>query len=330
MVKAPDRMTLFDGEGNRDGSGDGVRSFRRRFPGEVGRDRREREGVVGSTGIMGGSVLCSFAGLCLVCMGVFRFEANGWRGLLGVMISTASMIILGLTGVVGLGGTARGAGSSFSSVSSSSTTVGTFFFVVRDRVGLVVDFEGPAVVVRLVVRVDVLEGGLVGGGLVAGFLDGGFARATCSSTSVGRTLGGLPRRLGATTVSIASSISVTVAFFVTRFDGAFSVLDDPGTALVRVVGCFLVGSGGSKALDSCSVFVARRVARAVVRGLRGGFAGVTGPSDRSLRREGSDGRGSAGAFRLGAIVVRIRQQKGSSVIELLVTQNGFPCRSVRP
>jgi hypothetical protein len=39
-----------------------------------------------------------------------------------------------------------------------------------------------------------------------------------------------------------------------------------------------------------------------VRGFGGGFAGVTGPSDRSLRREGSDGRGSAGAFRFGGIV----------------------------
>ena len=39
-----------------------------------------------------------------------------------------------------------------------------------------------------------------------------------------------------------------------------------------------------------------------VLGFGGGFAGVTGPSDRSLRREGSDGRGSAGAFRFGGIV----------------------------
>ena len=309
-------MTLFDGEGRRDGSGDGVRSFRWRFPGEVCRDPREREGVAGSTGIAGGSVLCGFVGLCLVCMGVFRFEANGWRGLLGVTISTASMIILGLTGVIGLGGTARGAGSSFSSVSSSSTTVGTFFFVVRGRVALVADFEGPALVARVVVRVDALEGGLVEGGLAEGFLDGGFARTTCSSTSVGRTLGGLPRRLVATGVStsIASSISVTVAFFVTRFGRAFSVLDGPATALDRVADCFLVVSGSSKVLDCCSVFTACRVVRAVVRALRGGFAGVTGPSDRSLRREGSDGRGSAGAFRLGAIVVRIRQQKGSEAI----------------
>jgi len=52
--------------------------------------------------IAGGSVLGGFVGLRLVCMGAFRFEANGWRGLLGVTISTASMIILGLTGVVGL------------------------------------------------------------------------------------------------------------------------------------------------------------------------------------------------------------------------------------
>jgi len=325
VVRAPDRTTLFDGEGNRDGSGDGVRSFLRRFPGEDGRDPREREGVVGSTGIAGGSVLGGFVGLRLVCMGVFRFEANGWRGLLGVTISTASMIILDLTGVVGLDGTARGAGSSFSSV-SSSTTVGTFF-VVRDRVDLVVDFEGPALVAPVVVRVDVLEGGLVvagglvGGGFVEGFLDGGFTRTTRSSTSAGRTPGGLPRRLGATTgsTSIASSISVTVAFFAARFGGAFTVLDGPAIGLDRVAGCFLAGSGSSKALDSGSVFAARRVVRMVVRDLGGGFAGVTGPSDRSLRREGSDGRGSAGAFRLGAIlVVRIRQQKGSFAIDLLV------------
>jgi len=44
---------------------------------------------------------------------------------------------------------------------------------------LAVDFEGPAL--ALVVRVVVLEGGLVGGGLIegglveGGFFDGGFA-----------------------------------------------------------------------------------------------------------------------------------------------------------
>ena len=259
-------MTLFDGEGNRGGSGDGDRSFRRRFPGDVDRDARGREGVAGSTGIAGGSVLGGFAELGLVCLGVFRFEANGWRGLLGVMISTASIIILGLTGVVGLGGTARGAGFSLSSsASSSSTTVGTFFFVVRDRAALVVGFEGPA----LVVRVDTLEGGLVdgslaGGGLVEGFLDCGLATTTFSSTSAGRA-----------------------------------------PALDRVAGCFLVGSGGSKASWSGSVFAVRRVVRALVRDLGGGFAGVTGPFDLSLRRGGS-GRGSAGALRLGAIAVRRR------------------------
>ena len=113
MVKAPDRATLFDGEGNRGGSGDGDRSFRRRFLlGEVCGDTREREGVVGSMGITGGSVLGGFVGLGFGYIGVFRFEANGWRGLLGVTISTASMITLDLTGVVGLGGTSWGAGSS--------------------------------------------------------------------------------------------------------------------------------------------------------------------------------------------------------------------------
>jgi len=180
VVIAPDRATLFDGEGNRGGSGDGDRSFRRRFlPGEVGRDTREREGVVGSTGITGGSMLGGFIGLGLGYMGVFRFEANGWRGLLGVTISTASMIIFGLTGVVGLGGTGWGAGSSPPPPgSSSSGTVVTFFFAVRGRVVLAVDFERPALAlaVRVVVRVDALEGSLVDGGLVeGGFFDGGFA-----------------------------------------------------------------------------------------------------------------------------------------------------------
>lgn len=124
--------------------------------------------------ITGRSALGGLVELSFVCVGVFRFEANGWRGLLGVTISTASMITLGRTGVVILGGTECGAGSSFSSSgSTSSTVIGTFFFVVRDRVVFVVDFEGPALVavVRVVVRVDALEGGLVDGG----FLDGGFA-----------------------------------------------------------------------------------------------------------------------------------------------------------
>ena len=56
------------------------------------------------------------------------------------------------------------------------------FFVVRDRVVLVVDFEEPALVLvmRVVTRVDDLEGGLVEEGLVegglaeGGFLDGDF------------------------------------------------------------------------------------------------------------------------------------------------------------
>ena len=214
-------MALFDGEGNRGGSGDGVRSFRRRFPGEIDRDAREREGVVGSTAITGRCELSGLVGLGLVCMEVFRFEVNGWRGRLGVTISTASMIILGLTGVVGLGGTGCDTGSS-SSGFSSSTICGTFFFVVRDRAVLVVDFEGPALVVRVVDREDALggglvEGGLAGGGLVEGGLfNGGPARTASPSTSAGRTPGGLPRRLGATTVSasiVASTSTTAVAIF---------------------------------------------------------------------------------------------------------------------
>lgn len=92
------------------------------------------------------------------------------------MISTASIIILGRTGVVSRGGSGSRAGFSSSSSSSSSTTVGTFF-VVRDRVALVVDFEGPALafVMRVVVRVEVFEESLVEGGLVEGsFVEGGF------------------------------------------------------------------------------------------------------------------------------------------------------------
>ena len=78
MVKALDRATLFDGEGNRGGSGDGVRSHRRLFlPGEVCEDAREREGVLGTTGIAGGGALGGFAGLDPGSMGVFRLEANG-------------------------------------------------------------------------------------------------------------------------------------------------------------------------------------------------------------------------------------------------------------
>lgn len=80
MAKAPERMTLFDGEGNRGGSGDGDRSLRRRFlPGVVGGGdtRREREGVVGWTEITGGSVLGGFVGLGLECLGVFLLGANG-------------------------------------------------------------------------------------------------------------------------------------------------------------------------------------------------------------------------------------------------------------
>ena len=251
-------------------------------------------------------------------MGVFRFEVNGWRGRVGVMISTASMIILGLTGVVGLGGTGCGAGSSSSSGPSSSMTTGAFFFV-RDRVVLVVCFEGPALalVVRVVVRIDALEGGLMGGGLVDGGFDGGSDPAVCSSTSTGRALGGLLRRLGAIvfSISIETSASATTAaaFLVARFGGAFSVLDGPAAALDRVVlapGFFFAGSGSSRTSDSCSAFATRLVVRAAVRGLGGGLAGVTGPSDRSLRRDGSDGRGSAGAFRFGGIVGRVIMLRG--------------------
>ena len=118
-------------------------------------------------------------------------------------------------------------------------------------------------------------------------------------------LGGLPRRLGATVGSASTrastSVTAAVVFLVARFGGAFSVLDGPATALDRVTlasSFFFVGFGGSKTSGSGSVFTARRVAR----GFGDGFAGVTGPSDRSLRREGSDSRGSAGAFRLGGIV----------------------------
>jgi hypothetical protein len=120
-------------------------------------------------------MLGDFIGLGLGCMGVFWFEANGWRGLLGVTISTASMIILCRTGVVGLGGAGFGDGSLFlssGSTSSSSTSVGTLFFVVRDLVVSVVGLEGPALAVRVVVRV---EGGLVEGSFVEDFFSGSFA-----------------------------------------------------------------------------------------------------------------------------------------------------------
>ena len=306
-------MTLFGGEGNRGGSGDGDRALRRRFPGEVGGGTREREGVVGSTAITGRCELSGLVGLGLVCMEVFRFEVNGWRGRLGVTISTASMIILGLTGVVCLGGSGCGAGSSSSSSGSSSSATAGTSFVVRDRAGSVVDFEGPtlALAVRVLVRVDALEGSLVeGGGLVeGGFLDGGFNRKTCSSTSAGRTPGGLPRRVGGSIMSTSGTTSTSIAtagvFLVARFGGTFSVLDGPATVFDRVAlasGFFFVGSSGSRTLGSGSTFAVRRVARVVARGLGGGLAGVTGPSDRSLRREGSDGRGSAGAFRFGGIL----------------------------
>ena len=122
-------------------------------------------------------MLGGFVGLGLGRRGVFRLEANGCRGLPGVTISTASRITRDRTGVVGRGGTGCGASSSSSSSGpSSSTTVGTFL-VVRDRVVLVVEFEGPALafVVRVVARVDVLDGGLVEGGLAEGSLaEGGF------------------------------------------------------------------------------------------------------------------------------------------------------------
>ena len=105
-----------------------------------------------------------------------------------------------------------------------------------------------------------------------------------------------------------------VVFLVVRFGGAFSVLDGPATALDRVAltSVFFVGSGGFGTSGSSRTFVVRRVIRATVRGFGGGFAGVTGPSDRSLRREGSDGRGSAGAFRLGGIVGQVAVNPGFS------------------
>lgn len=161
-----------------------------------------------------------------------------------------------------------------------------------------------ALVVRVAIRVDVSGGGLAKGCLAGGLFEGGFSWIASPSTTVGRTLGGLPRRLGASVVS--NSIGTTVVFLVARFGRTFSGLDDPAAALDRVAlapGFFLAGSGGSRDSGPGSPpAVGRRVARAVVRGFGGGFAGVTGPSDRSLRREGSDGRGSAGGFRFGGIV----------------------------
>ena len=268
-------MTLLDGEGNRGGSGDRDRSFRRRFPGEVGGSTREREGVVGLTETTVGSVLGDFAGLGLGSMEVFWFGANGRRGLLGVTISTASMIILCRTGVVGVGGTGSVAGSlslSSDSASSSSTTVGTLFFVVRDRVVLVAGLEGPAlaVAVRVVVRV---EGGLAEEGLVEDFFGGSFASATFSSTTTGRTPGGPPRRLGASVVSASvagsTSIGTVVVFLVAPLRGTLTGLDSPAAALDRVVlasGFFFAGSGGSEALGPGSApTAARRVVRTVAR-----------------------------------------------------------------
>lgn len=221
------------------------------------------------------------------------------------------MITFGRTGVVGLGGTGSVTDSSSFSRSprSSSATPGTFFFVVREREGLMEDFEEPplAVVVRVDVLVDDLGGGLEG--LVGSIFDDGLAWIASTSITLGRTPGGLPCRLGASIVSTSGSGSTsavtTLVFFVARFGGAFSVLDDPAAALDRVVlasGFF--GGSGWTLCPGLPFAAGRWVARAAVRGFGGGFAGVTGPSDRSLRREGSDGRGSAGAFRFGGIVAR--------------------------
>lgn len=57
VVKAPDRITLFDEGGNRGGSGDGVRSCRRLFCGEVDGGARGRGGVVASVKVTAGSML---------------------------------------------------------------------------------------------------------------------------------------------------------------------------------------------------------------------------------------------------------------------------------
>jgi len=71
----------------------------------------------------------------------------------------------------------------------------------------------------------------------------------------------------------------------------------PATAPGRVASApgSLVGSDGSEPLTT-----AWAIRRTVNEG--GGFCGVAGPSDRSLRQ---DGRGSAGVFRLGGIVGRV-------------------------
>jgi hypothetical protein len=101
-------------------------------------------------------------------------------------------------------------------------------------------------------------------------------------------------------------VGTAVVSLAAPFRGTLTVLDGPVVALDRVVlasGFFFAGSGSSKtSVAGSTPTAARRVVRAVARDFWGGFAGVTGPSDRSLRREGSDGRGSAGAFRLGGIV----------------------------
>lgn len=83
-----------------------------------------------------------------------------------------------------------------------------------------------------------------------------------------------------------------MVFFVARFGGTFSVLDGPAAVL--------------------------RVVRAVARDFGGGFAGVMGPSDRSLRREGSDGRGSAGAFRFGGIMGREMTRDSKSRVLMML------------
>ena len=66
--------------------------------------------------------------------------------------------------------------------------------------------------------------------------------------------------------------------------------------------CARIVRGGSETSGFGPAFATRLVVRTVARGSRGSFAGVTGPSNRSLWQDGSDGRGSAGGFRLGAIV----------------------------
>lgn len=213
-------------------------------------------------------------------------------------------MIIGRAGVVGFG-----AGSS----RSSSSGTGGMFSGGRDRVVLVVTLEGPtlAVVVRVVARVGFLVVGLAAEGSVErGLVGGGCSDIGFACTSAGRIPGGLRCRLGASVNSTGStSIGTTSTFLVVRFDGAFSTLDGSAAALDRVdlvSSFFFRGSGGFEASDSDSIFAAaRRVIRVVVRGFGACFAGVTGPSDRSLRREGSDGRDPAGAFRFGGIVSQV-------------------------